>query len=193
MVRGPSIIFCRYAEVGVSQIRSHKYTDAKVCKSINGWDASSLYLYCSGQEMPCGKESYIEVSNPRIIKDLCDKVMMGELFGFLQVDIHVPDGLLEKFSEFSLLFIVDEVPKDKIPQHMKDYQKRTGRKTISGTKKLLGVTRATEILLYVPILKWFFSHGLEVTAIHKYLKYESGKPFSWKSVALDEKEIVIQH
>ena len=88
-------------EVGASQIRSHKYADAKVCKSIDGWDANSLYLYCSWQEMPCGKESYVEVSNPTVIEDLWDKVMMGALFGFLQVDIHVPNGLLEKFSEFS--------------------------------------------------------------------------------------------
>ena len=160
MVGGPGIIFCRYTEVGISQIRSHKYMDAKVCKSINGWDASSLYLYCSGQEMPSGKESYVEVSNPRIIKDLCDKGLTGELFGFLQVDIHVPNGLPEKFSEFSPLFIVDEVPEGKIPQHMKDYQKRTGRKTIRGTKKLLGVTRAKGILLYTLILKWYLSHGL---------------------------------
>ena len=35
MVGGPSIIFCRYAVIGVSQIRSHKYMDAK---STNGWD-----------------------------------------------------------------------------------------------------------------------------------------------------------
>ena len=55
MVGGPSIIFCRYAAVGVSQTRAHKYADAKVCKSINRWDASSLYLYCSGQEMPTSK------------------------------------------------------------------------------------------------------------------------------------------
>ena len=118
MVGGPSIAFCRYAEVGVSQIRSHKYPDAKICKLIDGWDANSLYLYCSGQEMPCGKESYVEVSNPRdprIISDLCDKVLTGELFGFLQVDIQVPDELLEKFSEFSPLFIADEVPKDQFP------------------------------------------------------------------------------
>ena len=126
--------------------------------SVDGWDANSLYLYCSGQEMPCGKESYVEVSNPRIFKDLCDKVMMGELFGFLQVDIHIPDGLLEKFSKFSPLFIIDEVPEDKIPQHMKDYQMRTGRKTISRTKKHLGVTRATGILLYMPNLKLYLSH-----------------------------------
>ena len=34
-------------------------------------------------------------------------------------------------------------------------------------------------MLYTPILKWYLSHRLEVTAIHKYLKYEFGKHFSW--------------
>ena len=48
MVGGPSTIFCRYAEVGESQIRSHIYPDAKICKSIDGWEANSLCLYCSG-------------------------------------------------------------------------------------------------------------------------------------------------
>ena len=33
MARGPSIIFCRYAEVGVSKIRSHKYRDPKTCNN----------------------------------------------------------------------------------------------------------------------------------------------------------------
>ena len=36
-----------------------------------------------------------------------------------------------------------------------------------------------KILLYVPLLKWYLSYGLKVTAIHKYLKYEPGKPFEW--------------
>ena len=58
---------------------------------------------------------------------------MGKLFGFLQAHIHVPNELLEKFNEFSQLFIVDEVPEEQIPQHMRDYQERTGRKTIIGT------------------------------------------------------------
>ena len=58
MVGGPSIVFCRYAEAGVSQIRSHIYSeaDSKTCRAVLGFDANSLYLYCSGQEMPCGKE-----------------------------------------------------------------------------------------------------------------------------------------
>ena len=127
--------------------------------------------------MPCGKEEYVATSNlhDRVIRDLCDKVLIGELFGFLQVDFHIPDELLEKFSQFSPLFIVDKVPEEQIPQHIKDYQERTGSKKIIGTKKLLGVTRATEILFYTLMLKWW----LKVTATHKYLKYESGKPFGW--------------
>ena len=62
---------------------------------------------------------------------------------------------------------------------MKDYQERTGRKTIRGTKKLLGVNKVKRVLLYNPMLKWYLSHGLKVTSIHKYLKYKASKPFSW--------------
>ena len=29
------------------------------------------------------------------------------------------------------------------------------------------------------MLKWYLSHGLNVTAIHKYQEYKLGKPFSW--------------
>ena len=50
---------------------------------------------------------------------------------------------------------------------------------IKGTEKRLGVMRATEILLYTLMLKWYLSHGPKVTAIHKYLRYESGIPFIW--------------
>ena len=36
-----------------------------------------------------------------------------------------------------------------------------------------------KILLYMPLLKWYLSHGLKVTTIHKYLNYKPGKPFEW--------------
>ena len=127
--------------------------------------------------MHCGKEEYVEVSNPHdvvVMKELCNKVIKDELLGFLLVDIGVPDELLDKFREFSPLFVV----KRKIPKHMKDYQERTRRKMISGTKKLLELTRVKGILLYMPMLKWYLRHGLAVTKIHRYLQYEAGRPFS---------------
>ena len=178
MVGGPSIVFCRYAEAGVSQIRSHSEADAKTCRAVLGFDANSLYLYCSGQEMPCGKEKVFS-SNPKEKDELIQNVLNDKLFGFFQVDIEVPEQLLDKFSEFFRLFILSEVPEDQIPQHMRDYKINTGRKKIKNNKKLLGVMKAEKILPYSPLLKWYLNHGLQVTKIHKYISYTPGRPFKW--------------
>ena len=178
MIGGPSIVFCRYGEAGVSQIRSHIYEDAKTCRAVLGLDANSLYLFCSGQEMPCGKEKVFS-SIPEERDKLIQNVLNDKLFGFFQVDIEVPEQLRDKFSEFSPLFILSEVPEDQIPQHMQDYKINTGRKKIKNNKKLLGVMKAEKILLYSPLLKWYLNHGLQVTKIHKYISYTSGRPFKW--------------
>ena len=178
MIGGPSIVFCRYAEAGVSQIRSHIYEDAKTCRAVLGLDANSLYLYCSGQEMPCGKEKVFS-TNPEERDELIQNVLNDKLFGFFQVDIEVPEQLMDKFSEFSPLFTLSEVPEDQIPQHMQDYKINTGRKKIKNNNKLLGVMKAEKILLYSPLLKWYLNHGLQVTKIHKYISYNSSRPFKW--------------
>ena len=183
MIGGPSIVFCRYAEAGVSNIRSHIYSEkAKTCRSVQDLDANSLYLFCSGQEMPCGKEKVFhcdsgEASEAEIIQN----VLNDELFGFFEVDIEVPDQseARRRFSEFCPLFVISEVPENQIPQHMKDYQINTGRKKIKNNKKLLGVMKAEKILLYSPLLKWYLNHGLRVTKIRRYISYTSGRPFAW--------------
>ena len=194
MVGGPSIVFCRYAEAGVSKIRSHIYSlsdresgeaagaklsaDAKICRSVQGLDANSLYLFCSGQEMPCGKEKVFHC-DPEEKDKLIQNVLNDKLFGFFEVDIEVPEQNRKRFSEFCPLFILDEVPEEQIPQHMKDYQINTGRKKIKNNKKLLGVMKAEKILIYSPLLKWYLNHGLQVTKIQRYISYTSGRPFKW--------------
>ena len=180
MIGGPSIVFCRHAETGVSKIRSHIYrgADAKTCRSVLGLDANSLYLFCSGQEMPCGKEKVFKC-NLGEKDEIILKVLNDELFGFFEVDLEVPHQLRDKFSEFCPLFVISEVPEERIPQHMKDYKINTGRKMIKNNKKLLGVMKAEKILLYSPLLKWYLNHGLQVTKIHRYISYTSGRPFKW--------------
>ena len=97
MIGGPSIVFCRHAEAGVSKIRSHIYSEkAKTCRSVHGQDANSLYLFCSGQEMPCGKEKVFKC-NPGEKDELIQNVLNDKLFGFFEVDIEVPDQLRDKF------------------------------------------------------------------------------------------------
>ena len=188
MIGGPSIVFCRYAEAGVSKIRSHIYReeDAKICRSVQGLDANSLYLFCSGQEMPCGKEKVFHCdpeAKPEQSSEERDEIIQNvlndKLFGFFEVDIEVPEQKRKRFSEFCPLFVISEVPEDQIPQHMKDYKINTGRKMIKNNKKLLGVMKTEKILLYSPLLKWYLNHGLQVTKIHRYISYKSGRPFKW--------------
>ena len=180
MIGGPSIVFCRHAEAGVSKIRSHIYReeDAKTCRSVQGLDSNSLYLFCSGQEMPCGKEKVFKC-NPGEKNEIIKNVLNDKLFGFFEVDIEVPEQKRKRFSEFCPLFVISEVPEDQIPQHMKDYKINTGRKMIKNNKKLLGVMKTEKILLYSPLLKWYLNHGLQVTKIHRYISYTSGRPFKW--------------
>ena len=128
MIGGPSIVFCRHAEAGVSKIRSHIYSEkAKTCRSFLGFDANSLYLFCSGQEMPCGKEKVFKC-NLGEKDEIIQNVLNDKLFGFFEVNIEVPDQLRDKFSEFCPLFVISEVSEEQIPQHMKDYKINTGRK-----------------------------------------------------------------
>ena len=180
MIGGPSIVFCRHAEAGVSKIRSHIYReeDAKTCRSVQGLDANSLYLFCSGQEMPCGKEKVFHC-DPEEKNEIIQNVLNDKLFGFFEVDIEVPEQKRKRFSEFCPLFVISEVPEEQIPQHMKDYKINTGRKMIKNNKKLLGVMKTEKILIYSPLLKWYLNHGLQVTKIHRYISYTSGRPFKW--------------
>ena len=154
MVGGPAQVFTRYYEKDITCIRSHVYGEkSKLTKGVIGYDANSLYLYCSGDVMPCGKDTLIVNKKPfdqkRIAKFSRD-VLKGKVFGFAQVDIEVPDELYDKFSEVVPLFVVQEIPDRDIPEEMKIYKEKTGRKTVKGTKKLLGVMKAKNILLYTP-------------------------------------------
>ena len=142
MVGGSAQVFTRYHEQNATYIRSHIERE-KLCKKIIGYDANALYLYCSGDVMPCGKDKLTVIEKPydKIqIQTFERNVLEDKFFRFAQVDIKVTQNLKDKLSEMPPLFVVDEIPDNCIPEEMKLYKKLTGRKTIKGTKKILGVT-----------------------------------------------------
>ena len=55
LVGGPSIIFHRFHQRGMTKIREAQYaSSARPCDLVYGIDANSLYLHCLMQEMPTG-------------------------------------------------------------------------------------------------------------------------------------------
>ena len=125
MFGGPAQVFTRYHEKDVTYIRSHIERE-KLCKKIIGYDANALYLYCSGDVMPCGKDKLTVIEKPydkMQIQTFERDVLENKFFGFSQVDIEVPHDLKDKFSEMPPLFVVDEIPDNCIPEEMKLYEK----------------------------------------------------------------------
>ena len=181
IVGGPAQVFTRYHEKDITRIRSRVYKEkSKLTRVVIGYDASALYLYCSGDIMPCGKDTLAvnkELFDQKRIAKFLRDVLKGKVFGFAQVDIEVPDELYDKFSEMSPLFVVQEIPDRNIPEEMKIYNENTGRKTVKGTKKLLGVMKAKKILLYTPLIEWYLQHGLRLTVVYQLIEYEPGMPF----------------
>ena len=176
MIGGPCIVFCRYAEAEVTKIKDHLFgEEAKVCKSVVGYDANSLYPYTFSREMPCGKAEHR--SRGQIPKNVREMILKDQIFGFFIVDIRVPDHLREQFNELRPIFVVDKVPEEQIFSDMKAYRDRTGR--AKGAHKLISVLEAKKVVLYSPLIKWCLTKGLIIDQFYEAAIYKPGKPFAW--------------
>ncbi len=114
IVGGPRIILNRYHEANKTRIRNGD----KICKTIIGYDANALYLWCIGQEMPTGKHEHIKTYD---LNQLKKDILNHKLFEFVQVDIETPEDLKEKFSEMSPIFKKAEIKFEDIGEYMQKY------------------------------------------------------------------------
>ena len=166
---------------GQTRIRSHKYELAYIVQRILGFDANSVYPNAMTKEMPCGKETVvIHYEDPaQAAKDLIPDCTQKRLFGFAEVDIEVPRDLWEMFKDLPPIFVNQNVGSEGIPQHMKDYLAKSNRAFLPDQKKLLGVLQTKKVHMYTPLLKWYFEHGLQITAVHRTIDYIPQKIFNW--------------
>ena len=180
MVGGPAQVFTRHHEKDITRIRSHVYGEkSKLTRGIIGHYANSLYIYCPGDVMPCGKDTLVVNKKPfdqKRIAKFSKNVLKGKVLH--KSTLKCLTSLI-KFSEMSPLFVVQEIPPDRdIPEEMKIYKEKTGRKTVKGSKKLLGALKLKNIILYTTLIEWYLQHGLRFTAVHQLVEYESDMPFS---------------
>ena len=127
---GPSIIFHRYHEKGITQIQRYHWGTSKAewkldppgktVEAVYGYDANALYLYVLGRDMLCGRLTVHGGTD-----ELLGQVMKRELFGAFEVDIHVPEELYDKFAEFPPLFVNRILDPKNAGKYMRNYILRT--------------------------------------------------------------------
>ena len=180
VIGGPSLVFTRKHVAGETRIRSHQYEDARLVKRILGYDANSLYPSTMMKEMPCGSGDVTTYNHPEAAARVFPQLIYsGEWFGFAEVDIEVPREAWPEFEEFPPLFINRSIPDNLVPKHMHSYLKQSKRKRFPEQPKLLGVLSAKKILLYAPLLHWYLTNGLKLTAVYRSINYEPRQIFSW--------------
>lgn len=145
MVGGPAQFYTGYRGKEIKRIRKKQWRKKKFTKGVIGYDANALYLYCSGNVMPCRKDTLVVKETPfdqkRIAKCSTD-VLEQKVFEVAHADIELPDELYNKFIEMAPVFVVQEISDYNVPKGMKIYKEKSGRKTIKRSKKLLGVIKA---------------------------------------------------
>ena len=171
----------RYAEAG------QPLPSGRICKRVEGVDATSLHPYAMKGFMPC---KYYKIRTytyafdlPRgICSVICEflvpmqtiinNVSSGKFFGFIKVDIHTPEAVKSKFRGMLPIFKSAIIPHDEktIGKMMAEQAKAEGRKP---QKKLINSFHGKEILLSSDYLRWCLSMGLIVTNI--YFTVEFGK------------------
>ena len=168
MVGGPSIVFKRYHEAGVTKIRPHRVKKPKTCAKIIGYDTNALYLSAMARDMPGGKGEVVVYDNPQ---EGVERVRNPDWFGFAEVDIQIPKILWGKFEEMPPFFYNKQISEKAVPSHMKAYRERTGR-TQSKSQKLVGALSAEKMLVYAPLLRWYLDHGAELLAVYRTIDYK---------------------
>ncbi|GMF15433.1 unnamed protein product [Phytophthora lilii] len=168
---GPSIIFNRYAKRNETKIRG-----GKVCKKIIGYDANALYLWALGNEMPCGRLTTVEAYD-----GIIDDIKADKVFGFLECDIRAPEHLKQYFGEMTPIFknvLIDCTNESVIGKHMFDHNEARKQSRAKPARKLIGSYFGEKILIYTPLLKWYLSHGMEITKTYCFVKASSHKAFA---------------
>ena len=139
---------------------------------------------CNWWETVKGDESVkIRVRNnfpfklPLTQESLLTKIREDKLFGYVQCDLEVPDGLKYKFSNFPPIFKNFNVSRADIGDYMRDYAidndllKQPQRMLISSFKLENGT-------VITPLLNFYLSLGLKCTKIYRFVQYTPKKCFN---------------
>ncbi|XP_071805255.1 uncharacterized protein [Asterias amurensis] len=135
-------------------------------------DSKELMSFLESRRLPLQRKE--SMTTREIIK----AIRSGNIFGFVECDINVPDSKKEKFSEMTPIFKNIDIACEKsvIGDDMYGFAKSNQLLT-KPRRTLIGSMCGKKILLTTPLLKWYLQNGLEVTKIYQVFQYRPSSCF----------------
>ena len=109
------------------------------------------------------------------------------LFGLTQVDIHIPEGLKDKFRDLPPIYKSFSVSKEDAGPHMAQFWEDAG--VVSQPWWSLIVSYfGGQVLIPTPLLRWYLLNGLVVTCLYLQMQYDRHQCFQSLAEACAQKQ-----
>ena len=109
-------------------------------------------------------------------QEIIEHIQAGNIFGAVEVDIHVPDELKYFFSEMCPIFKNVTVKLDDIGEHMQDYISKSSQ-SFTERRYLIGSMFATKQLFITSLLQYYLKLGLKITKVHQVVEFSPKECF----------------
>ena len=111
------------------------------------------------------------------VDQILDAVKSDQIFGFVELDIHVPEHLQFQFSEMPPIFKHVLLSKDDLSDEMREFA-MTHDILSQPQKSLIGSFYGKKILVLTSLLKWYLQHGLIVSDIYQVIQFRGYNCFT---------------
>ena len=86
------------------------------------------------------------------------------------MDIAINDNLYDYLKEYLPFFCTCDITMNAIDEHMTEFCNNNDI-NFKNRKLLISGTKAKQILLATPLLKWYLSHNCEITKIYQVIEF----------------------
>ena len=139
------------------------YLREKNYSIIEMWECDRKQKLRENDDIKSFVRSNFPFKRPLSVKNLLQRIRIGELFGYVQCDISVPDKLKEKFATFPPIFENTLVSRSDIGEFMKQYAEEN--KLLTQTRRML-------------ISSYHLTNGTIITPLFKFLSRSWSRMYS---------------
>ena len=105
-------------------------------------------------------------------EQILQQVINNEIFGILEVDIHVPPQLQHKFQEFPPIILNATLTKDDLSPHMRQHLDQYCQGMFSPRRSLISVLEGRRQYLITPLIQFYLNHGLIITNVYSVMQWQ---------------------
>ena len=154
-----------------------EYIRGKGYEVVEMWECEWWNLYRTEASVKSHLRQHFPFQRALTEQQLLEQIKSGNLFGYVQCDMMVPEEMRDFFANFPPIFKNTLVSRDDIGPLMKDYAEK--EKLMPQPRKMLISSFTLENgTLITPILLFYLKLGLKCTKIYRFVQYTPRKCFN---------------